>query len=91
MRNQFIPLNALGKEAVAAHRNIKQRYNIELPKPSRILVALSHQGKYTIATLRSGGSYAVGVAARNPTDRNSVIKGDMTALSRALRNMGKEG
>lgn len=85
---QFVPLNTLGPLALRAHRTLRERQHLALPKPSRILARITRDGKFTKAVLRSGGRIAVGVSAKNPDDRESHTKGEMTALVRALREMG---
>lgn len=87
--NEFVPLNQLGPIATNALRVLRERDGLNLPKPSRLLVRMDHQGKFTIATIRHGKRIATGVAARNPTDRDVPLKGTMTALVRALREIGQ--
>lgn len=86
---QFVPINQLGPIAVRALRTLRERGHLDLPKPSRVLVRLDRCGKFTTATVKSGKKIAVGVAAKNPDDRESPTKGSMTALVRALRMIGQ--
>lgn len=85
----FVPLTTLGSTAIHAARTIRERDRIALPKPSRIYVKLHRDGKYTTAIVKTGRQIAVGVAARNPDDRDVPLKGTMTALVRALRHIGQ--
>lgn len=86
---QFVPINQLGPIAVQALRNLRERQHLDLPKPSRVLVRVDRSGKFTTATVKSGRKIAVGVAAKNPHDREQPTKGTMTALTRALRMLGQ--
>lgn len=85
----FVALSGLGNEALAAHKNIRSRYGYNLPKPSRINVAIDRQGKFTVATVKIGSRITTGVAALNPHDPDRAWKGQMVALVRALKNAGR--
>lgn len=87
----YVSLNRMGKEAVNARNNIIERYNLTLPKPSRILVKLDYQGKFTVATVRAKGVEVTGVAARHPSDKDKAVRGNMEALTRALKKLGTIG
>lgn len=85
----FVPLNQLGPIATHALRVLRERDGLNLPKPSRIKVKITRNGKFTTAIVKSGTRIESGVAARNPDDRDVAIKGAMTALVRALRHIGQ--
>lgn len=52
-------------------------------------VPLTTLGSTATAIVKTGRRIAVGVAARNPDDRDVPLKGAMTALVRALRHIGE--
>lgn len=84
----FVSLTSMGAEAKRAHQNIQDRYGVTLPRLDKIKVAIEKQGRFTIAAVKAGERMALGVAARNRTDAPNRMKGNMTALVRALKELG---